>query len=1166
MAYSEDFDDLDVNATSEQLLKALGWYIPDGKAGESIAEYSVVESAGGLALRVDTGTGGIGFNNNESFVTVFSSDLMDVVRNGDFVLSYDLTYREGTTNAEGYSAMIYNYNEKGGVAVISGDAASYGIVAVRACGSGFNNLYYPISGGSTTALVEGMQNKDRYVMSNRYSTPSSADGIQSLYARLVNEGAIDDETYTEDGNTTLQGTVRMIDKTVTIKLEYDLDGGMRVYVNDVPVSMPNTTDEASDYANTGIWNQFIDRTTGSAIGLVTKADVVADIDNIKVEAYQTLGEEAFGEGLPELVITELNPMGWNPTGSANHTWAEYVEIYNPTNHPVDISQYSFLMASAVDGGANDMTITSNHKKFNYAQDLGELIGQEIVHTTKRYVSVNDLRALDPTQRRYKFVDENTDLNDGVRYKLEGTNYVKADDGNFCYIQYVEIWNTKYTVGSGGDYDTNSMINPGECVLFFTMNNGSDDCFRYGVNNGNLDSKVWGANSFRSIYKSYGLSESTKILATNSFNLHDKPTSWSTANVRFYLAKTYDDDGNKIDYKAHYINDANIDPYIVSWCSQNVSVDMGSAYEGMDPNDEDFGKPGQTPDTNKEPCTCVYVYGVDASSDPRAGTRYRTNNPLNNGSRSHVGRLAGYQEIIMKHLYKEAENEMADVSITEIVARTNNLVGEASNAFSAIELTNTSDSALNLYRYALVRTKTSDIIGKNDGFTFSSILQSGNPVTLGERNGAYYHFINGTISNPETCILQPGETAVVWLITADTYASYSRDEDFNADYFRQYWVNQGNNQMALLNADGEYATKVIAIDANTSEATNFDNANRVFSIDPTYSAVYGVANASYDVKKGVIKNRDVISFAFFGACASYMDLKWSEIVTGTGTYYANVLTRTIPVNRSVRYVVGGAGNKKSSAMTDSMKIQYWKYDDNKVWSSTDPTAEPVIEIKNSDGTKEPRLGTLDGEEINAVRDILLVSEKNQAENTVTYRYFDTLRTGLTTASGAAISTDGSAKMRFDNVMNNNVYYPLVATYGKNVKIGMLIVETSLLGDKTTFTKADLDSAGIPYKDMACSILCRTDEYTVLSTTLDIDAANYGTSYTAIGYMTVTLHDGTVKQFTSTVSTARSLAEVAENALNDVSDTATDVYTVQNADGTFSRYSADVQEKLRAYVGQ
>ncbi len=1160
VAYSENFDDLDAVSTSDELLRALGWFVPEGKEAENIADYSLVDSNGGKALLVSTETLGIGFENNESFVTVFSSELMDVVRNGDFQLSYDLTYRTGTTNADGYSAMIYNYNEKGGEAVVMGDAASYGIVAVRACGAGFNNLYYPVSGGSTTVLVENMQNKDSLVMSNRYTTATSNEGIVSLYGRLVQAGKIEDSDHVEDGSTTLKGTVRMIDKTMNIVLDYDYDRGMFVYINGVPVSQPNMTDEASDYANTGIWNQFLDRSTGSSIGLVTKADVVAEIDNIEVVAYDEVGGKAYGEGLPELVITELNPIGWNPDGAVTYQWAEYVEIYNPTDHAIDLAEYSFMVAPVVAGGADDMTIASNHIKFRWSQNLGDLFGKPVVSATKRYVSESDLKAFDASEKRYQYVDE-------YKYSLSGSSYVKDENGGFRYIQYVETWNTKYNVDTDDpnkSYDNNTWLKPGECALIYTINEGSLECYRYGVNNGSNDINTWGNLSLRAAYKNYGLSAGTKIVAMNAFNLHDNPTSWVNANVRYYIGKSNDDAGNSIKYTDHYINDANIDPYIVSWCDQNVSVDMGSSYEGSDMNNLDFGKAGQTPDPNKEPCTAVYVYGVDASSDPRAGTRYRTNNPINNGSRSHIGRLAGYQEIIMKDLYKPNANTVADVSITEIVARTNNLVGEAYNAFSAIELTNTSSGELNLYRYALVRTKSSNVIGKNDGFSFSTILKSGNPVTLGERNGAYYYFINNSISNPETCILQPGESAVIWLITSDTYQSYSRDEDFNMDYFRQYWVNNGVNQLAMMNADGEYATKVIAVDANTSEATNYDYAGRVFEVDPTHSAVYGVANASYDVKKGVIKDRDVISFAFFGACASYYDLKWTEVVTGTGTYYANVLTRTVPVNRSVRYVVGGAGNNKSSAMAASMKIQYWTYSGSN-WYNTDPTTSPVISITNSDGTMEARLGTLDGEELNAVRDIMTVSEKDENGN-LTYRYFDSLRTSLTTAEGAAISTDGAAQLRFDNVINSKIYSSLAATYSNKVKIGMVIVETSLLGDKTTATRAELDSAGIAYTTVECELLYRTGEYTVFGATMDIDEANYGTSYTAIGYMTVTLNDGTVKEFTSTVSTARSLAEVADNALNDISALETDVYNVQREEGGYSRYSTTVQDRLRGYVGQ
>ena len=47
VAYSEDFDDLDAKFTSDEILRALGWFVPEDKADENIAEYSLVDSEGG---------------------------------------------------------------------------------------------------------------------------------------------------------------------------------------------------------------------------------------------------------------------------------------------------------------------------------------------------------------------------------------------------------------------------------------------------------------------------------------------------------------------------------------------------------------------------------------------------------------------------------------------------------------------------------------------------------------------------------------------------------------------------------------------------------------------------------------------------------------------------------------------------------------------------------------------------------------------------------------------------------------------------------------------------------------------------------------------------------------------------------------------------------------
>jgi hypothetical protein len=187
--------------------------------------------------------------------------------------------------------------------------------------------------------------------------------------------------------------------------------------------------------------------------------------------------------------------------------------------------------------------------------------------------------------------------------------------------------------------------------------------------------------------------------------------------------------------------------------------------------------------------------------------------------------------------------------------------------------------------------------------------------------------------------------------------------------------------------------------------------------------------------------------------------------------------------------------------------------------------------------------------------------------VDYRYFDDTRTGVYTVEGAAINTKGSSPMlRFDNVVSNSVYTSLVATYGKDVKIGMLIVETDLLGDKTVFTEKELQEAGIAYKKVESKFLYRDAEYTVLGASIAVSSDRYATSYTAIGYMTVTLADGTVKSFVSPVSTSRSLADVAADALNDVNAEKTDAYQYSaGEEGGYSRYTKTVQNKLRGYAG-
>jgi hypothetical protein len=592
---------------------------------------------------------------------------------------------------------------------------------------------------------------------------------------------------------------------------------------------------------------------------------------------------------------------------------------------------------------------------------------------------------------------------------------------------------------------------------------------------------------------------------------------------------------------------------------------GRPTENYAPGLSDYGKVGDHDKQNGY--AGAWVYGVDGSADARRGVLY-TGRIRTNNWQSTVGKLAGYQEILLRDIYRKNDGTPADLSITEIVPRTNDLSGKDNSAFTAIELTNTGDDALDLYRYALVRTELGTNCTAGKGFSRSVIMRSGNPVDKGLYNGAYYYFIEEHISNPEKCILQPGESAVVWFLSTDTYTTYAGDDDFSFEYFREYWVKNGVPQMAMKDATGGYATKVIAVDGHEGTTFNADNAARVFSPSPTSAAVYGVAPATYAIKNGVINTEEVISVAFLGIAACYYDLKWSTFEETGKIYYVNRLEYTnMPANMGMRYIVGGAGSSKCSVTVDTLRVQYWERTTGgkHVWYSEDPTSLPIIIVRTNNALKPPALGTLNGIETAAITDHLFVSETDEAGN-VTFRYFDWLRADVLTLQGAAINTAGeNPVLRFDNVVPAQVYSPLAATYGNSgFKVGTVIVKTSDVEGMDVITKEALDAAGIRYEDVASELLYRTDSFAVLGSTIEI-MGNYKTSYTAIGYMEITMADGTVKTYWSTATTERSLEEVAQKAWDDTKEDATDVYCYENIDGLYSRYTPAIQEKLCEYLG-
>ena len=341
VVYEEDFEK-GANAkawSSEEVLEALGWYVPDAKADRNIAEYLIVDDGnGGQALRISTVSNDIQGVPEKymSFVTMFNGDMMSIVRNGNFTVSYDLTYRAGTKNTNAYTAMIYNYNEKDGLE--NGEA--YGMVAIRACGTGLNAIYSPLSGGY--GFVECAQNEGDISMSNRYQQYGE---YQSLYSRIAE--SLGDTDYKDEEGTTLLGKDLLIEKTLKVVLNYDYEKGMSVRINDVLVSTPNIEIYGNATNYSGLWSNFLERSTGAAVGFMTAPYVVADIDNIKIQAEQIGG--AVATELPELVISEVCARP-----RLNYGWADFIEIYNPGDYPVDLADYVVMTSNYSETTVDDM--------------------------------------------------------------------------------------------------------------------------------------------------------------------------------------------------------------------------------------------------------------------------------------------------------------------------------------------------------------------------------------------------------------------------------------------------------------------------------------------------------------------------------------------------------------------------------------------------------------------------------------------------------------------------------------------------------------------------------------------------------------------------------------------------------------------------------------------
>lgn len=1219
LVYQQNFESVEADATDIALMEQLGWYVPLAKADIGGASYSVVEKKDAQnnvinqALRVDTRNA-----TEANFVNVFGGDVMPILRKSDFTLEYRLTYSELTTNNDGYAALIYNYNEMHGSVANGEGNEAYGIAAVRMCGTGFNAVYYPVTGAD--CALHSLE-KDGQDMASRFDDPT--DAYPSLYARLYREAA------NETANCIYSGTNVMKNRVLDFKIAYDVEDGITLYINGIEVSKLNkgVTNDGYPFSTAKMWDDFIARNLGSTIALMVQPGVVADIDNIVISSA-SIDLDCDIE-LPNLLITEVSAL-------PDDYWTKFVEIYNPTDKPIDVANYSLIKgADFADGYATDNIGSTRDKNFTTYVKLGDFFGNEVRNRDAQYFDANELAAIpswDYAEQWY-FTDAEITAISGMGFSIEkvstqkykretntnGTdkaygnsyNYVANNGGTYflCNVEdavtfsknannafvpdaagtyylanYVENWNTQYIRGND-DYATNTMLNPGDTMVLLMLAVGYIPAFTGGMINNGMLSQEYASQGFRYMYRNYGLSKETKVLAMEGFTMSDLEMA------TLAIGRTEDEEGGEINYTKQRVNDYTNLESVVRY---NPILATGRVAEA----DTMFesGTIG-TGGAYRQNSSAVYIYGVDASSDYRVGTLYNTCNPVKSSIKDplnsqwaksyatgtqHVGALADYQKILFENFYKRTDKN-PPLMITEILPVTENLAGEAKRAFTAIELTNTSGAAVNVYDYALTRTKSGIYNNKSQaGFVYSTVMRPGNPVDRGEGNGAYFYFAEDNISNPDTCVLQHGESVVVWFLNADTYTSYYNDDEFGFEYFRQYWVNNGSPDLGLKSTDGEYAVKVIAVDGCNDETYNAPNYGRVFApaygsyssngkiFDHNTCAIYGVAKKSADVEAGTVLPRDVVSVAYFGLASAYYELNKTKLEAVDGkvdpatgeveTYYANVQKcSNAPANMGLRFVVGATYSNRISAMKQTMKINYSEYNNNKVWYTTNPNSTLNHTLRTNTALEESGLGVLEGVETYGLSDTIF------RDNGGVYRYFAQNKNVIATLTGAAVSTaNGAAKLRFDSVVRLSTFTTLAATYGANFKYGTLIIKSDLLDENTAMTKESLVALGATEAD-STELLYYTDDYAVLGAVRTVDAANYDTEYTAVAYMEIVTADGKTHTYCSGSVASRSLSAVARAAVRDLSVVQNDVYKYEVENGKFSRYTQAERDLLNTYAG-
>ncbi|MBQ8356384.1 MAG: lamin tail domain-containing protein [Clostridia bacterium] len=759
--------------------------------------------------------------NSDDYMMLLSDDVMNTLRGQNFTIEYSMTYAAESTNGK---------NGYSGILYDFGatdGSLTYGAPIVRVSGYGYNAVY---RNGELITIDDGENSEN--TLANK---TVSGDAPLTLYERLTYNR---DYIEVED-KTSLENTVVMAGRELIVRVDVSRTKGVTVTVNGEVVSKTYDVVESATFAE---WSLFLEETLGYGLAMVTTPDISVAYDYITVYT-DSLTTNADDMDIPSMYITEISVNSGNSNYytadgvKTNLAWIEYIEITNGGTEPVKLSDYSIVYTVHTQNlfhEGNNLLWKSTALSSNASTRLSEWLGS----------------------------------GDNVAKLSYGSGETYRDLGDWC-----------------NPSENDAVLQPGESAVIFTIN-GNANIASYKNPDGVELNYVEAAKDWLQIsddviciatchenvqMTDYKVEEDGTLTKVEDSVRTVAFTHGNDSTGRVYgIGKTYYN-GKEVDWGTIYTHDYR---YIDSLVNLNLSLANFSGGYAIH-----------------------FLYGVDNSVNYKVGTIlgrryspivtiYDSAGSVSSAGQYNVGLLLPGQIECFRNIRSLAEDGYqtgGGLVITEYIFDTNSLdLSSNLDCFEAMEITNTSAVPMDLYDYTIARsTQNSDRDGTVGAWSSYAKLRAGCPVA---QYNAYYSQLKD-ISNPATCIVQPGETVVVWVYSPDAY-NYVNGTGTNLTFedFRTYYAQRGNELINAKDESGNYKVTVLMASGDKGNMVNYGSDGRAITI-------YGLAKTS-NMHAGTGNFNSVVSYCINPIYSGYYDQAWVKTQLASGNSFKNDANDTV----------------------------------------------------------------------------------------------------------------------------------------------------------------------------------------------------------------------------------------------------------------------------------